>query len=204
METTLGGPIMAAAVFDRDYRSDAECLAIKLECRSFCDFVAIHRCKEIENFLLVLPALERAVVRKIDDRSRRTGMKTITFPDVHALLEKFSAERKSYVISQYLDNSRRFLRKEPSAMHDAKMNQQMLDFLDKVWAEPLWRLQIIPGKEAIGALNKQLQELCNINLTPTSIIDAMRPDDIPSEMIDLVQNIEKFTAQSPMLAPKAD
>lgn len=64
MEATLGGPVLAAAVFDRDYRSELECSAIANECLSFCVSVSIHKCKEIENFLLVRSALDRAVIRK--------------------------------------------------------------------------------------------------------------------------------------------
>jgi hypothetical protein len=201
MEATLGGPILAAAVFDRDYRSDLECEAIKREVLLFCDSVTIHRCKEIENFLLVPPALERAVIRKIDERSRRAGTAATTFPDVCGLLMTFLNERKSYVVSQYLDNSRRFLRKEHSTLHDATINQQGLDYVEQIWVDPVRRLQIIPGKEAMGALNKQLQEQFSINLTPTSIIDAMHSDDIPVEMINLVESIDGFTGRSPSLGP---
>lgn len=53
METTLGGKIMAAAVLDRDYRSVAECEYIKSACKEFCAYIAIHSCKEVENYLLV-------------------------------------------------------------------------------------------------------------------------------------------------------
>ena len=48
MEATLGGPVLAAAVFDRDYRSELECSAIANECLSFCVSVSIHKCKEID------------------------------------------------------------------------------------------------------------------------------------------------------------
>jgi hypothetical protein len=50
MEISLGGPILAAALMDKDYRSDRERTAIMAQSTTFCDYVAIHRRKEIENF----------------------------------------------------------------------------------------------------------------------------------------------------------
>lgn len=61
MELTLGEKISAAVVFDRDYRSQEECESIKVACEKFCDLAKLHDCKEIENFLLVPSALDRAV-----------------------------------------------------------------------------------------------------------------------------------------------
>lgn len=64
IETTLGSKIITAAILDRDYRSDEECEVIANECRNFCDFVVIHQRKEIENFLLVPSAIDRAINKK--------------------------------------------------------------------------------------------------------------------------------------------
>lgn len=59
MEQTLGSPVSAAAILDRDYRPDEERAAIKRSCEEFCDLVVIHDSKEIENFLLVPDAIDR-------------------------------------------------------------------------------------------------------------------------------------------------
>ena len=45
------------------------------------------------------------------------------------------------------------MRREHSPLHDAAINQQALEYVEHIWADPIWRLQIIPGKEAISALN---------------------------------------------------
>jgi hypothetical protein len=73
METTLGGTISAAIVLDRDCRSGAECDSLAKESGCFCDLVKIHGRKEIENFLLVPTAIDRAAARKVADQVRRTG-----------------------------------------------------------------------------------------------------------------------------------
>ena len=73
MEVTLGTKIATAAILDRDYRSDGECEQIKLGAQRFCDLILIHTVKEIENFLLIPAAIERAVIRKAQERQRRNG-----------------------------------------------------------------------------------------------------------------------------------
>jgi hypothetical protein len=49
MEATLGAKIVAAAILDKNYRCDAECMAISVSCDGFCDYVVVHRRKEVEN-----------------------------------------------------------------------------------------------------------------------------------------------------------
>ena len=73
METTLGGKILAAAILDKDYRSEKERKWIEKECKSFCDLATIHRSKEIENYLLVPDAINRSAERKIVDQAKRSG-----------------------------------------------------------------------------------------------------------------------------------
>jgi energy-coupling factor transporter ATP-binding protein EcfA2 len=76
METTLGTTIRAAAVLDRDYRSDSECESLSAECRKFCDYVTILKRKEIENFLLVPGAMDRAAERYSQAKAVCTGNRT--------------------------------------------------------------------------------------------------------------------------------
>jgi energy-coupling factor transporter ATP-binding protein EcfA2 len=90
MEATIGGEIHAAAILDRDYRSNTECDSIVERCKSFCDYVTIYKRKEIENFLLVPAAINRASERKIADRRRRTGREINWATDTAALLGDFA------------------------------------------------------------------------------------------------------------------
>ena len=73
IETALGGRVLAAAVLDRDYRSEGERRAISDACRGFCDYVTIYERKEIENFVLVPEAIDRAATRRLADRIDALG-----------------------------------------------------------------------------------------------------------------------------------
>lgn len=194
METTLGGKILSAAVLDKDYRSDGERAAIVEQCKSFCNFVAIHQCKEIENFLLVPAAIDRAAIRKVADRVIRTG-KPITYAsDAVKVLKVFADTKKSFVTAQYLASRRRFERINAPTVHEATINEAALDEFEKCWSGLESRLAVIPGKEALSALNQHLQGEYGITVTPTAIVDAMRVEEIPVEMSSLLANIATFAA----------
>jgi predicted ATP-dependent endonuclease of OLD family len=104
IETTLRARIRAAAVLDRDYRSDAECEAIRAECAKFCDYATIHRWKEIENFLLVPRAIDRAVKRRLADQMRRTGKSLKYDDDAAVVLNELALDCEIGVQSDYISN----------------------------------------------------------------------------------------------------
>ncbi len=192
IETTLGGRIGAAAILDRDYRSDDECEAILESCEEFCDLVVIHACKEVENFLLVPAALDRAASRKLEERARRVG-KTLTYsPSAGTVLQSFAASKKSYVVSQYLAKKRAFVRRGSINVQETTLNEQVLDELETAWADETRRLQLIPGKEAMSALGRHLQEKYSTSVTPSLVIDCMREEDVPLEVTDLLSRLAKF------------
>ena len=56
------------------------------------------------------------------------------------------------------------------------------------------RLAIIPGKEALSAINSRLQEEFDINLTPTSIVEAMTQEEIPKEIKLLLADLGTFSS----------
>jgi energy-coupling factor transporter ATP-binding protein EcfA2 len=194
MEAMLGREISAAAILDKDYRCDGERQSITDECRLFCKFVAIHRCKEIENFLLVPSAIDRATERKIADRAKRTGTQRTFVPSAGSLLDTFAAEKKHHVTGQYLAYRWRFERANSTKLDQATVNIAALNEVENCWSEVDSRLGVIPGKEAISVLNQHLQQQFGMSLTPTAIIDAMTLDEVPSEMKQLIREIAQFSA----------
>jgi hypothetical protein len=194
METTLGGKVGAAAILDRDYRSDGECASITDICKSFCNYVVIHKRKEIENFLLLPTAIDRAAARKVADRARRTGTGMKYRSDTAKLLNDFAGSKKSYVIAQYLADRRRFERTNAPTTHEATINEAALEEFDARWKDVNSRLDIIPGKEAMSAINEHLQSQYGVTVTPTAIIDAMQVDEIPAEMKQLLHNVAQFAS----------
>ncbi|WP_292548391.1 AAA family ATPase [Mesorhizobium sp.] len=193
MELTLGGKIASAIVFDRDYRSEDECTAIKEACGKFSELVTLHRRKEIENFLLVPVAIDRAAANKVSEVLRRGGSAKAYVPIAESVLNKFSLEKKNYVAGQFLSNRRRFERQNSPNLNDATVSEAAMNEFDKFWDNPDLRMGLIPGKDALSCVNQALQDEYKISVTPTAIIDALRNEEISVEMKELIKGISVFS-----------
>lgn len=196
METTLGGKVRAAAVLDRDYRSDAERESITKECLAFCAHVSIHRRKEIENFLLVPSAIDRAAAKKVADRAKRSGDARQYSSSARDLLDAFCNSRKDFITAQHLANRRRFERAQNEKVHEATCNELALNEFNASWPDFESRLSLVPGKDAMSYLNQHFQSEYSIAITPSAVIDAMRTDEIPDEIRQLIGILDRFARDS--------
>ena len=191
MVSTLGTEIVSAVVLDRDYRSSDECRSIVKECEKHVDFVTIHSCKELENFLLVPEAIDRAILRQIDKRPSKPGRVAPTFPWAGDVLAEHAETKRSYVSSQRASLARSFGKEKSAGVHETTFMEQAISEIDAGWPEFSERLRMIPGKEALAYVNFRAQEY-GVSVTPTGIIEAMRADEIPSEAVALVAMLERF------------
>jgi AAA domain, putative AbiEii toxin, Type IV TA system len=196
IETTLGTPVNAAVILDRDYRSDSEREQITKDCKSISEHIIIHRRKEIENFLLVPSAIDRAASRRIADKAKRTGIKSEYIESASKMLAEFCQLKKSHVMAQFLDSKRRFSRLNSPTVHDATITLAALEEFELGWSSSDGQLALIPGKEAVSFINKELQQKYGISITPTAIIDAMQQEEIPSEVVEMVNVIAKFAKEA--------
>jgi hypothetical protein len=194
METTLGMQIVAAAILDRDYRSAAECDQIESECKTFCAFVCIHRSKEIENFLLLPAAMDRAAQEKVAHRERRSGKAASYAPCAQKVLGDFAESKRSYVTAQYLAECRKFERKNFPGVNETAIVEAALDEVNALW-EQSW-LALIPGKEALSVFNSYLQAEFSVSVTPTTIIDAIHIAEMPAEVASLVEMLQALSSRS--------
>jgi len=193
IETTLGVKIVTAAILDKDYRSDDECAKITEECARFCDHVRILKRKEVENFLLVSAAIDRAATRKVVDQAQRTGETNVYHSEMESVLNDFADSKRSYVTAQILSEYRRFERINSPALHETQVGETALNAIEERWRDPVTRLALISGKEALADVNKYLQRKYGVSVTPTAIIDAMYVDEIPSELKELIDMLEAFS-----------
>ena len=192
MEITLGGQIAGAALMDKDYRCDREREAIRSECQTFCDYVSIHKRKEIENFLLVPAAMDRAAARRVADQAKRTGVDTAYCGDAVTLLDDFAHVKKSYVSGQYVAERGRFERMNSPKLSQATVAEAALNELEACWDDVGERLNVIPGKEAVSMFNQYLQSEYGGSVTSASIVEAMKVDEIPDEIKKVLQDISEF------------
>jgi len=200
METTLGGKIAAAAILDRDFRSDKECDFITQGCRDFCDMIHIHKCKEIENFLLSPGAIDRAAANRVQDRSKRTR-KSMTFEAcAKSILDNFVTETETFVTSRFLAARAKFDKSSSPGTDQATTNESALLEFNSRWKSGVAQLQMVAGKEAFSRVNQNLDNRYGVTITSTAVIDAMKFEEIPVEMKRLIADLAEFASIRPGLS----
>jgi hypothetical protein len=197
IEATLGSAIRSAVVLDGDFRCDDEKEQIKESCEKFSNYVAIHSRNEIENFLLVPDAIDRALKSRVEDRDRRAGNGEPFAPLAVAAMQRYADTAKIEVQSRLIADRKDFERKKGSKVHDAGINASALKDFERRWNTNEGRLALLPGKETLAAINKEAQEKFSVSLTPTAIIDAMHVAEVPPEMIQLIEMLKSLSVSNP-------
>ncbi|RYG63046.1 hypothetical protein EON80_21970, partial [bacterium] len=193
MEQTLGVEVVAAAVLDSDYRPRAECDQIETECLKHCQFAVVHSRKEIENFLLVPAAIDRATAAKLAARAKRGGAEAMAISVAEEALELFASDKRTYVFGQRLAAAKRFDRESRLGTHEEILNERELKDLDQRWMSLEGRLDLVGGKEAFSFVSRLIHERLGVSITPAAVIDAMRIDEVPPAMVDLISRIDAFS-----------
>jgi hypothetical protein len=195
MEATLGTSVAAAAILDRDYRSAEECRQIVATCETFCDLVVIHDSKEIENFLLVPDAIDRAAASRLADRAKRSTTEVSVKFEPLALetLLEFANAQRHYVASQYVTSRQRYERSIGSKTFVETLTEGELADFERRWTDGNGIFGIIPGKDALSYVNQRLRDRFDVNVTPTSIVEAMRVTEVQNEVAVLINRLDNFS-----------
>jgi len=191
IEKTLGGVLRIAAVFDRDFFSQEQVGVILAEL-SALELACIHERKEIENYLLVPSVLERSFRKAYAERTRRIDDGAAVAPpeEVSVILERISSRMKGDVLGQYLARRSAFL--QHTGKDTATINAETLEWFEAKWGELGTRMEIVRGKEVLRELRHQLQEDYQVNLTDVRIIDEFRPDEVPADLMTLLEGLDRY------------
>lgn len=192
MELTLGGKLLKAVIFDRDYRSKGEADKEIVQLKKIVDFAHIHARKEIENYLLEPAVIERALLQRITEHNKRTDEVVKCEESIEELLAKLTSTLKSRIESQFLSKRAAFEKVSRPGLDQATITEKLLDEFDKLWSELPKRLEIVPGKEMLSLLNQHLQSNYKVTLTASVIISPMRQDEVPDEIRTLMKNLDEF------------
>jgi len=191
IEMTIGSGILSAVIFDRDYRSDKEVEQVKNDVAAENKFVHIHRCKELENFLIVPDAIEKALRERVKEANRRTGSTTEFRHNIHEVFKDISNQFK-YPVQAQLSSHREKFAKSAGGADLAVIKEDILREFDEIWDNLLMRYTIVPGKDFLSSVNTWAQENYKVSITPANIINSLSKISVPAEMVALIEQIEKF------------
>lgn len=190
LEGALGHSVSSAVVFDRDYRTGAECATIKKTLSKCCSFVHIHKRKELENFLLTPAILQRAIDSRLADRA---GNEVSGFEeDVATILQRLTAEMEADTYGQFAAHQYKALKAREKGLADATINKRVMEAFKEQWNDLDARLKLVSGKKLLAMLNDYLSVTYDISLTPSLIIGCHEKTDIPTEMQTLLTEIDDF------------
>jgi energy-coupling factor transporter ATP-binding protein EcfA2 len=197
MEQVLGASVLRGVIFDRDYRSDRAVRNYLDEFGKECSLSHIHDRKEIENFLLVPSAIERAILARVKDRQARGAKVQFEELDLGKLLESITSAMKHDVLGQYTSERIAEERDAKSGIHIATTTSIVAAEFDGRWAQLTERFKMAPGKLVLSKLNTTLQTKFGITVSPKSIINAMLETEIPREMRQLIRELDGFASRDP-------
>jgi hypothetical protein len=193
MEISLGLSLSKAVIFDRDFRSSAEVTQLRGELERKFDIVAIHSCKEIENFLLSLEPLTRAIQKRIKAQKRSDDF---TSAQTASILDKVTAGLKSDVFGQLCTRQKDFLRRTNRTVDESAIVSEIHTEFENSWKDLARRLTVVPGKRIISLLNDYLQEEFSVSVSATGIAECFEKEEISVELGEILRRFEELCDQA--------
>jgi hypothetical protein len=193
MQATLGVSIKRGVIFDRDYRPESTVASLKSEFEESCEFVWIHQRKELENFLLVPTAIDRAIKSRLQDKKARGGKVKEFSGDVSVLLDDLASVMKSDVFGQCNALGVKALTDVNRGIDLSTATAQVHREFEARWGSRDERLNIVPGKILLSRLNDWLQLELGVSITTNAVVAAMYVSEVPEEMKKLIYKLSDFS-----------
>ncbi len=189
-EKAVGSSLNIGVIYDRDYLPQEQVNDIVVDLEKHLELVHIHDRKEIENYLLIPPALERAIQKGILERETRFGEKPSSSVSINKMLEEVTSPIRGDIQGQYIAKRSKFF--EHSKIDGATINAQTIKEFDAKWNDIESRMEIVPGKDVLRRVREICQKEFSINLTDNRIIDEIHKNEIPSNLMELIEKIETY------------
>ncbi len=197
IEKTIGSKILSAVIFDRDYRSASEVAKEKAELENGNHFAHIHSCKEIENFLLVPEAIEKALNDRLKESNLRSGSSMEFKDDINEIMDSISDSFKHQTQAQLQSHRGKFEKSINPRTDDSTILEKILREFYETWANLHERLTLISGKDFLSKLNEHFQLNYKVSVSQANIVNSFGKIEVPQELRKLIEEIDRFR-QSPV------
>lgn len=195
VKNTIDANMKMFAIYDRDYYCEEEISSILESLKSELTCAHIHRRKEIENYLLVIPVIERVFLKQVELRNRRSDDKVAINKNVREYLDEITNGLKVETQAQYI--AKRISHHQGKGVDTGTISRHAIEKFEEIWGDLDYRMEVIPGKTTIRMLRSRVQEDYKINLTDVQIIDEFKREEIPADLMELILSLEKFRTNQP-------
>ena len=170
------GDIKTYCILDRDYHSDEEIHQLYLQADENHLVLHVWSKKEIENYLLAPKALARVAGIKQEGQEWDEFQEGL-FHELDGLYTNIEGSKLNELCK--IDRS-----KTPSIYLP-----EVRKWLASNWGTLEGRLSIACGKDVISIVNSWIKEKYNKSSSRSKIIAALRPEDIPFEMKQVISDL---------------
>lgn len=184
----LGSPLMIAAVYDRDFFCQEEIAHVREALAQNLKLAHVHERKEIENYLLVPEALNRAIEDAVSERAERAGFSNQTIPQALDLLRELSDPMKDEIQSQIIARRTSYLRASGKDLAD--ITRETLAWFSPRWDDMRSRLDLLPGKDVLRLFREKIQSILGVSLTDARIVESMRREQVPPDLVRLLHDLD--------------
>jgi energy-coupling factor transporter ATP-binding protein EcfA2 len=190
VKNTIDSNMKLFAIYDRDYYCQAEIDSISKELCAELTYAHIHKRKEIENYFLIIPVLERVLNKQISIKNKRVETSIKKSKAIGEYLEEISNSLKIDAQSQYI--AKRLSYKMGSSVDTSTTSREAIEEFEALWSDLNNRMSIVPGKTTLRALRDAIQADYGVNLTDIQIIDEFETGEISDDLKQLINQLESF------------
>jgi hypothetical protein len=110
--------------------------------------------------------------------------------DINEVLSEITEPMQSDVQAQILAKRGDYLRS--TGRDSASVNAETIKTFNERWRNLNSRLELVSGKVVLAKLRTRLQEKQGISLTDTVIIDSIRREEFPDDLVSLLNKLEIY------------
>ncbi len=182
LENAGGEGIVTYCIFDSDYHTSEEIANRRREAVKRGISLHIWTRKELENYLLIPSAIQRAIQIQMAQ-----GKAAPSVDEVEEKLETIAGTLKVDVI----DCTATAIQSVDRKLTAATSNQKARRIVSERWKTQVGRFGAIPGKKALASLSRWVQENYKVSLGAFNIARCMTRDEIDDELKDVLWAIEE-------------
>lgn len=182
--------ITVFCLFDRDYRSAAEMDAFEQGFRQDGMPCFVMKRKEIENYLLEIEPLTKAIA----NRAKSRGVDVPSRNLVVSWLLEITDEMKDRVLVQTSEHLNAFLRRIGKSNEIDEQLAGCRKEIEAFWSDLHKRLEVVPGKEVLKRLNDKLQDAGINQITAPMILAEAKREEVSWQFADMLAALDEFCA----------
>jgi predicted ATP-dependent endonuclease of OLD family len=186
----LGEELLISVILDRDYRVEEEVDSILEKLNNEIFYAHILKRKELENYFLIIKAVDKAVINRLDERVRNGLMSDYSNYNINQIFFELTDSYKSDIIGQFIAHKLPFDKK--LGIDISTTVSQLNNEFEKNWLSLDYRLKVIPGKQFFTSFNLYIQEKFKISITLNQVANNIHVNDVDPDIKDMFSHLKNF------------